>query len=269
MKKTLFTGALALTAVAVGLLANCLVAEPGDLENPNRLSIGPAYKYSLITDSHSQPGVARSTDKANTWGVYGNYQYMQKDFLYFTVRGEWLGGRATIKSGGIGQGSSWVQDWNVLSRLGWNFAFGDEREWGVTPFIGIQYTQFSYGDTPNQFFGGKSKMYNWGMPFGLLFSWWANETWEVSLLLQGSWDFYSRSEFRQTSDSTRTHTDNKQSVAFYTELPIVYHFNETWNLALVPNYEWRTFKPKSNRDIFKSDTKANSVGIRLELGVDF
>ena len=248
-----------------------------DREGPSRVYGGFGIYHAEV--KHAGEKVALNP----IFGVLG-YTYKSPDDFFADIKGSWGGGKFDGKYKYEGASSAvtmkgFKHSFDMIGRFGWMFPFGQEEEFGVTPFLGLAY--FNDKDTIsknssliNEEFYGKVTTYGYYIPVGVLVEWKVIPEFTVGLCAQINYTISTKVDPKGTKGdgSTVSGSTHKMKKAFgwAVELPMTYQLTSEWDVSLVPSYEFGKLKPKqtSSYPIHK-EYKLHDYGARLEAGYSF
>jgi len=267
--KCLITALLLSASFATGTWAQSQGSANSDVAGPSRL-FGAVEWYNAHT--RVEP-INSDVDKldSNIWGGMVGYQFAQRQDWYFEARGMWSGGKGDSTVDDVNY-TLFSHPWFVEGRLGYQFGLGEGQEFGITPYVGYMYTanKSALGNLGGTANGLSTKMQQQNVNVGVLFDWMVMPQFQIGLNVEALVGVSGKLKLLQ-DDTTVEEGKLKNKVNWNFELPLTWQFSPTWDLTLVPFYNWIENKPKSDTDFSQSFDKISnsSTGVRLEIGYRF
>ena len=254
MKKNIFTY-LMLCMVFIGL--HPLHAEP-DTAGPNRLFGGVEWLHSTFKSKDY------SIDQ-NIWSGMVGYKYSEPSNFYLLAQGMWGGGSGdeTVNSIDL---KAYSHLWFLEARLGYQLAMGQNTEFRITPYFGYYYNAEKFALANTLFLKGyNTKVRKQSIPVGIMIDWSIVPQFEIGIDVEAFINVWGQSVTNSNNLDSENKQNLKKNVDWSFQLPLTYHLNSTWDLALVPFYDWKKYEPKD----FTIETKVENYGARLEVGYNF
>ena len=210
--------------------------------------------------------------KANPWFASLGYNFKQRDDIYLHFSTIWGGGKYK------GHGSYNFQSFNhalaIEGKIGFMFGLGNEKEFGVTPYLGMACLSKRVAVAqPNSF---HLKNHSIAIPIGVLCDWDVTPEFNVALNVQARFNSSNKWKVRDCSASSGLIPGIKEKVKnhvnWYFEIPMTYQLTNEWDICFVPSYfnGKETIKDAVNSIGTSSSVhKYSSWGARIELGFSF
>jgi hypothetical protein len=234
----------------------------------------------VVTAFTDQLSNSRSeTIDLNIMSGWAGYEYSRPDATYLCLRGAWGGGKGDWDKSNE---HVFEHQWFAEGRVGYQFSFGMDDEFGFTPYVGFSFhstssseasktrtvTDTADNSTLTGTFSNKEKTRKQDVDVGILFNWNVMENWSVGLNLEAFIDVWGRSKTDfdvsqvtivnadgttlitpTTTDFSRT-IHLKSEINWLAELPITYKVNSQWDFSFVPFYNWNKINPDLNNDTY-------------------
>lgn len=189
------------------------------------------------------------------YGVVLGVEHLKASSLFLRAIGTLNEGRSRSRLGG------WYDhEYSGEANIGYSFSLNKCRRFLVTPYLGLGF--FYVHETVYNFYVCNEKY--WYLPLGVLFGLDINEYWNMKFRLQAS----VLATRYLTVDGEEVHMT--LNTLWRGELPITYHCNRSFDLSLVPFYQ---YEPNVNyifSDTFFTDWgRISNYGARLEMGYSF
>lgn len=271
--KCLITALLLSASFATGTWAQSQGSANSDVAGPSRL-FGAVEWFNAHTRIDPVDADVGKLD-SNMWGGMVGYQFAQRQDWYFEARGMWSGGKGD-KTVDDTTFNVFSHPWFVEGRLGYQFGLGEGQEFGITPYVGYMYMA-NKSSLANTDFDGifelsgiALKMQQQNVNVGVLFDWMVMPQFQVGLNVEALIGVWGKLKLMQ-NDTTVEEGKFKNNVNWMFELPLTWQFSPTWDLTVVPFYNWIENKPKDNSDFTEQfdDISNSSAGVRLEVGYRF